>query len=204
MDNLKQIHALTENFSSFQGLKGIPLGLLLMVLSIWASAQTGPGPALYFPVGISVVLIYLYWSVTRFYAQVFGTVVPNHRQKLVNSSVEIGIAAVALLSFWADTSFSHAFSTLGLVFAIAMLVDYRRVAGRSKDTFLLFYPAAALLMVSLSIAPLFDLNWWEPLGIKALLLGICAAAGMCFIILGVITHISFEAQLMQFEEGAGE
>jgi DNA-binding transcriptional ArsR family regulator len=202
MINLNQVHSLTTNFSSYQGLKGIPLGLLLMILSLWASAQAGPGPALYFPVGISIVFVYLYWIVNRFYARVYGVVVPDNNQKIISRVREISLGIGALLAFWVDVSFSPAFSTLGLVFASALLVDYSRVAGKSGDRLLLFYPIAALLITILSLIPVLNVNWWEPLGIKALLLAVCATAGLLFIILGVITHISFENLLLSnvFEE----
>jgi hypothetical protein len=204
MQKQSHVRSLTTNFSFFQGLKGIPLGLLLMVLSIWASAQTAPGPALFFPIGSVVVLLGLYWIVYRFYQQVFGVVVQAKRRKTASTIREGLIGAAALAAFWIDTSLSISISVLGLIFAGAMLVDYGRVPGKTGNRLLWFYPAGALLMLSLSLIPFFNLTWWETLGFKALLYGITAAAGMLFIILGVATHIALENLFVEIEEAEGE
>lgn len=204
MNNLNRAHSLATNFSAYQGLKGIPLGLLLMLISFWASAQTAPGPALYFPVGITILFGYLYWLVNQFYTRVFGVVVPDNKLKIISRVGEISLGISALIAFWADVTYSPAFSILGLIFAGALLFDYRRVAGKSKDHLLLFYPIAALLMTVLSLIPMFNINWWEPLGIKALLYAVCATAGLLFVILGVVMHISFEKLLWNIEETSGE
>ena len=199
MSNIKQVHRLTINFSMYQGLKGIPLGLLLLIISLWANAQTGPAPNLFFPVSISVIFVYLYWIVNQFYNRVYGVVVPENKQKINRHIQEAVIGVGALIAFWVDVSVSPAFSTLGLIFASALLVDYVRVARKTEDRLLLFYPIAAFLMTALSLVPVFDVNWWAPLGFKALILAICSAAGLMFVVLGVITHISFEYLLLQLQ-----
>jgi len=198
------LRSLTANFSAYQGLKGIPVGLLLMLVSLWASAQSGPGPALYFPAAAALVLGWLYWITTRFYARVFGVVVPDRRQRIRNLTIEAALGICALAAFWIDTSLSLPLSALGVVFTAAILADYRRVAGSSTGALLWAYPAAALVMACLGLAPLLALNWWAPLGLKALLYAICAAAGLFFIILGLVTHISFATLLFEIEEAGGE
>ena len=204
MSNLKQVRRLTTNFSMYQGLKGIPLGLLLLIISLWASAKTGPAPALLFPVGSSILFVYLYWIVNQFYNRVYGVVIPENRQKIITHICEAVIGVGALIAFWADVTISPAFSTLGLVFASALLVDYVRVARKTEERLLLFYPLAVLLMTTLSLLPVFDINWWAPLGIKALIYAICATAGLMFTVLGLIVHISFENLLLHIEEVNGE
>jgi hypothetical protein len=204
MHKLDHVQSLTTNFSFFQGLKGIPLGLLLMVLSVWASAQTGPGPALLFPIGSVVVLLGLYWIVCQFYQRVFGIVVQAKRRKTASYFREGFMGVAALVAFWIDTSLSISISVLGLIFAGAMLVDYGRVPEKTGNRLLWFYPASALLMLVLSLIPCFDLYWWETLGFKALMYGITTAAGMLFIILGVVAHIALENVFLEIEEAGGE
>jgi hypothetical protein len=204
MNKLEQVRTLTANFSTYQGLKGIPLGLLLLIVSLWANAQTGLAPVLYFPMGISVIFVYLYWIVNQFYNRVYGVVVPENKQKIISYIREAVIGVGALTAFWVDVSISPVFSTLGLVFASALLVDYVRVVWKTEERLLLFYPIAAFLMLALSLVPVLDINWWAPLGIKALILAICATAGLMFTILGVITHISLENLLLNMEGISGE
>ena len=196
MNNLKQIRMLTTNFSTFQGLKGVPLGLLLSVISLWASAQTGPANDILFPLGCSLLFIYLYWVVHQFYVRIFGTVTLTNKQKIIAGIRDSVIGAAALAAFWVDVSLETSFSVLGLVFASALLVDYVRIARQTKEGLLLFYPAAALLMLLLSVLPALGINWWNLLGIKALILGICIVAGLLFTVLGVLVHISLENLLL--------
>lgn len=196
MNNLKQIRMLTTNFPVFQGLKGIPLGLLLSILSMWASAQTGPAKDIVFPLGCSLVFICLYCIVHQFYNRIFGTVVRTNKQKIMEGMRGLVGGVIALLAFWVDVSLKPSFSVLGLVFASALLVDYVSVTRQTKEWLLLFYPAAALFMILLSVLPIFGINWWNPLGIKALMYGVCTVVGLLFIVLGVLMHISLEKLLL--------
>jgi len=196
MNNLKQIRMLTTNFPVFQGLKGIPLGLLLSILSMWASAQTGPAKDIVFPLGCSLVFICLYCIVHQFYNRIFGTVVRTNKQKIIEGMRGLVGGVIALLAFWVDVSLKPSCSVLGLVFASALLVDYVSVTRQTKERLLLFYPAAALFMILLSVLPIFGINWWNPLGIKALMYGVCTVVGLLFIVLGVLMHISLEKLLL--------
>lgn len=200
MKNPQQIRMLTINFSVFQGLKQVPLGLLLFVISLWSSAQSGLAKDILFPVGCSLVFFYLYWLVHQFYTQIFGTVILTNKQRLFEWIRGIIGAIAALVAFWVDVSQKLSFSLLGLVFASAFLVEYMRITRQVKERILLFYPAAALLLILLSVLPFLGINWWNPLGIKALLLGVCTVAGVLFTVLGIITHISLEISLMQAVE----
>ena len=204
MNNLKHVRMLTSNFSAYQGLKGVPLGLLLLVISLWASAKTGPAPALFFPVGISIVFIYLFWVVDQYYNRVFGMVVLTKKQKIINGTRDALIGTGALIAFWVDVSKTPSFSMLGFIFAGAIVFDYVRISRHTNERLLLFYPISALLMIALSLLPVFGINWWIPLGIKALILGVCAAAGLVFSVLGILVHISFENLLLHTTEVSGE
>ena len=200
MKNPQQIRMLTTNFSVFQGLKQVPLGLLLLVISLWSSAQSGPAKSILFPVGCSLVFFYLYWLVQQFYTQIFGTVVLTNKQRLFEGIRGFIGAIAGLAAFWVDVSLKPSFSLIGLVFASAFLLEYIRITRQVKERILLFYPASALLLILLSVLPFLGINWWNPLGIKALLLGVCTIAGLLLAVTGIITHISLENLLMQVME----
>ncbi|MEN8172170.1 MAG: hypothetical protein ABFS03_04745 [Chloroflexota bacterium] len=197
MSNIQQVRTLTTNFSTYQGLKGVPLGLLLSIISLWASAQTGPAKSILFPLSCSLVFIYLYWVVHRFYMRIFGTVMLTRKQKMVEVLRGFVLGTAALAAFWIDVSLQPAFSMLGLVFAGSFLLEYLRIHQQSKERLLLFYPAAALFLILLSVLPIMGINWWNPLGIKALIIGICTVAGLLIAVLGVLVHISLENILQQ-------
>ena len=200
MNNNMQIRALTINYSVFQGLKSVPLGLLLSIMSLWASAQTGPASDLLFPLICSLLFFYLYWVIYQFYRQVYGVVMPTHQQRLLAGLRDAALGGAALAAFWIDVSMKPSVSVLGFIFAGAFLTDYLWIARQAKERLLLFYPAAALLLIFLSVLPAFGVAWWNLMGIKALILAICTVAGLLFTVLGVLVHISLENMLLHSKE----
>jgi len=178
----------------------VPLGLLLSILSLWSSAQTGPAKSILFPLSCSLVFVYLYWVVHRFYIRIFGTVMLTNKQKMIEGVRGLIIGAVALAAFWIDVSLQPTFSVLGLVFAGSFLAEYVRITRQTNERLLLFYPAAALFLMLLSVLPTFGINWWNPLGIKALILGVCTVAELLIAVLGVLVHISLENLLLHTME----
>ena len=204
MNTYKEIYMLTTRFSAYHGLKGIPVGLLLLVISLWANAQSGPSPSLFFPLSICILFAYLYWIVNRFYDRVFGVVIPEQRQKRIVCIYGAVSGIGALITFWVDVSLSPTFSVLCLFFSCLMLSDYLRLARQRGERLLYLYPAVALLMAVVSLLPLLGIEWWTLLGFKVPVLAVCAVFGLLISILGLIVHISFENLLLHVKETDGE
>jgi hypothetical protein len=190
MKSLDQIRMITTNFSALQGLKIVPLGLLLAVVSLWANAHRGPARDILFPGGCMVAAYFLYWLIGRYYEQTYGIVQPTFAQRKSEWARGLIGGLVGLVAFWADVSFDLKISLIGLFIAGAILAEYVRMDRQLKDRYLLFYPAAALLMILLSMLPVLGINWWEPVGIKALLIGVSTVTGFLFILMGLLAHIS--------------
>jgi hypothetical protein len=190
MKDLNHVRMITTNFSTLQGLKMVPLGLLLLVISLWANAHHGTARDFLFPGGCVVAAFFIYWLVNRFYTQNYGIVLPTLKQRMREWILMLIGAVAGLAAFWFDVSIKSPVSLLGVVIAGAILADYVRIAWQVKGRALIYYPAAALLMILLSFLPIFGINWWKPIGIKALLLGVTIVTGLLFIIFGVLGHIS--------------
>ncbi|MDH5605439.1 MAG: hypothetical protein OEY93_00995 [Anaerolineae bacterium] len=204
MDNPQPVRTITTNFSGLQGLKQVPLGLMLSVISLWASAQTGPAKDIIFPVGCAILFFYIYQVVNNFYKRAFGTVIPTFKQRLLEAARVLVGAAAALTAFYVDVAIMPSISMVGLVFGVAILAEYFRISRKTNNNEMKYYPAAALFIFVLSSAPILGFNWWDPMGFKALILGICTVAGIAFTIIGMLTHISLENLLFLTGEMTNE
>jgi len=74
MQDLKEIRFVATNFYNLQGLKAVPLGMMLVFVSLWANEQTGPASNLGPPLLGIVVLLLLLFAVDRYYLHTFGLV----------------------------------------------------------------------------------------------------------------------------------
>ena len=193
MKDLNQVRMITANFSTFQGLKAVPIGLMLLVITLWANFQSGPAPReLYFPGGCVVVGSFLYWRVSRFYTRTYGSVSPTRNQRRGEWIRGFICGAAGLAAFWLDVSLNPSLSLLGLVFAGSILAEYVRLTWKVKGTILRYFPVFILLLILLSVLPVLGLQWWEAVGIISLLYGVCIVAGLAIIVIGVIAHIMLE------------
>jgi hypothetical protein len=96
--------------------------------------------------------------------------------------------ACRLVAFWIDVTIEPSFSLIGLVFAGDFIVEYFRITRYGKFRILRFYIFAMLVLFLLSILPIFGINWWKPIGIKHLLLGVTTVSGILSIITGLNLH----------------
>ncbi len=189
MNELDRIRLITVNFSTLQGLKMVPLGLLLTVISIWGNYGTGTWRReVIFPGTCVVVAFFLYLLASWYYARFYGTVRPTTAMR--RSQVIRGLLGglVGLLAFLADITYKFPVSFIGLVFGLASLVENLWI---SKQTGIKIEPvsiAVAALLAVLSLLPLVGVNWWQPLGIRSQLFGICVLTGILFIAQGIWEH----------------
>ena len=202
MKDLRQVRIITANFSMLQGLKMVPLGLLLMVVTLWANAQHGPARDFTLPGGCMVAAFFLYWLVAHYYSRTYGTVQPTLAQRRSEWFRGVVGGIVGLACFLADVNLKPPFSLIGLLFAGTIIAEYFRLTWKMKTILPLFYfnLAAALALALLSLLPAVGVVWWKPAGIRSLLLGVTTAAGILFVISGVMGHIS----LVQWLRPTGE
>jgi len=188
MKDLDQIRMITLNFSTLQGLKMVPLGLLLTVVSLWANSGTGPRRDILFPGACMVAGFFLYYLIRGYYARVYGTVRPTaamRRNEIIRGLVG-GI--VGLAAFLADVTYKLPVSFIGLVLGLASLGEHLWLSRQTRVRIEPVIIGVTVLITTLSLLPLAGVDWWQPLGIRSRLVGICVITGILFVALGIWEH----------------
>jgi hypothetical protein len=154
VENLKRLRFLAMNYSRLQGLKNVPLGLLLILLSVWANTLRKPATDLTLPVLSVIVCGALYLAVDRYYAHTFGQVQRTSQKIHFERLTEIAGGVLALGAFVTDVSVKLPVSTLGLVFAALFLAEYLLLTRFTRERYLLYYPVIIVLTVGVTLSPL--------------------------------------------------
>jgi hypothetical protein len=193
MSDLQKTRFLAANYANLQALHAVPLGLFLLIVVVWANAQTGPASELGLPLIAAVVVFFIIRWIRGYYRARFGVVESPPAQKRLELVLGLLGGAVALAAFFADTGLDLPFSCIGLVFAAAFVVEYWRMHRAAPGRYLLPNTIAfTVLMVLLSLLPLFGLaGWWGWLGLHSQLLGVLAAAGLVIAVAGLLGHWCF-------------
>lgn len=189
---IRRIRFIAANYSRLQGLRILPIGLLLFAVTFWTTLQRGPAPRpILIPLILSASAAGLYVLIDRYYKKVFGQVVQAPRGHL-DWIVSIGGAAAGLGALFVDMNFHLPFSALGLVIAIAFLVDYLMLVRITEVWYMPFWPAFSLFVAIFSLLPLFGLTgWWRMIGVQTQLLGVLLASGLVMLIASVASHLYF-------------
>lgn len=191
MQNLQQIQFLAANYSRLQGLKAIPYGLGLLLVTVWANLRKGPRTDLLLPVTILLAMVGLIYLADQYYKSHYGRTQPTRRQKLFDFLQGILGGLVGLGAFLLDVSPLHLpVSFIGLVFSGAFLAEYLRMRRMTNSRYLLLYPILALLMLVGSLSPILGLNrWWLALGLRSSLFGVMLIVSVLMMIGGLVGHI---------------
>ncbi len=189
MQDLDRIRFLAANYSSLQGLKYVPIGLMTVLLSLWGNTVRKPATDLTLPILVALGGGVLYLFVDRYYAHVFGNIQRPSATVRLEWLIQIVGGMLALAAFAVDVSLKLPVSTLGFVCSGALLADYLRITRFARDRFLLYYPLMAVGMIGLSVLPLFvPVDWWQVIGVHSPVLAILAVFGVSLIIIGVLLH----------------
>ncbi len=204
VEDLKRIRFLAANYPNLQGLKYIPQGLLLILLSLWANTLRKPATDLTLPVLSVIACGAFYLAVDRYYARTFGQVQRTAEKIRFERLSEIFGGVLALGAFVTDVSVKLPVSTLGLAFAALFLVEYLRLARFTRDRFLLYYPAIIVLMAGVALLPLLgDSNWWQPIGMKSPVLAAIVVFGIMVIVSGILGHLFLVRSLPPMQKVRG-
>lgn len=189
---IKEIRFVATNYYNLQGLRTVPLSILLVLVCLWANG-------LQYPISIQswlilalevVISIVLFYAIDRYYMRAFGRVKRTPESRRLEWLVSSVGGILALAAFWLDNSFKLPLSLIGLIFGAGMLADYIRITWLVKGRYLLYYPIGAVLMVVVSLLPLLGLpDWWHTLGIKAQIFAIPMIIGIYSIIAGIWGHL---------------
>ena len=199
MKSISQTRFLAENYSSLHGLKIVPLGACLLVISLWANQLHGPARDLSFPIVVLLSSLALSLAAARYYQHSFGMVKQTPDGRRLEQIEQFMLGALALLAFWADNSLQLPVSLTGLVLAAALLVGKPR-AALPLDKYSAIKLCLSICLVLVSLAPLYaGMQGWQALGIKSALLGVCMLAGAFIAVEGLLWHIFFVMSLPAVE-----
>jgi hypothetical protein len=194
--DLTRLRFIAANYSRLQGLRAVPVGAFVMLITLWAAFHPGDlGPG----IPITVICILSYWLIDRYYASSFGRVSRGKRAAWLEAAVSIGFSILALLAFALETSLKPPFSPVGLAIAGALLADYW-LASRSAGTQTLrYYPEnviSAALIAVMSLLPLTGWAWWKLVGIHSNLLALMVFVGLLMMVAGIWGHFRFTRSII--------
>lgn len=193
MNTIKEIRFITTNYYNLQGLRLVPLGLLLVYVCIWANGASYPIEPSYFTSLILVMVITLLAAlgVDRFYKRFFGVVKQTPESRNLEAMLWFVGGILATAAFWLDVSFSLPLSLVGLVAGLGLIADYLRITWLVKGRFLLYYPIGAVIIMIISLLPVFGLpGWWHVFGLRAQMFAIAFSLGIFTLIAGICSHLS--------------
>lgn len=193
----RRIQFIAANYSRLQGLRSLPIGLLLFFVTFWANQQRGPAPRpILAPILIAAAGLGLYWLIDGYYTRAFGRVISprGHIDWVVGM---IG-AVVGLAAFGVDITWDLPVSAVGLCLAVSILADYLMLARINQVWYMSFSPVFALLIALVSVLPALGFeDWWQALGIKTGLLGVLMVSGLILIAASIVSHVYFTRALAQ-------
>jgi hypothetical protein len=184
-----QIQFIAANYSRLQGLREVPVGMLVIFASVWAIYNQGD---LSTPLLAVIGTILLYWQINRYYVSTFGRIQQTAQVRKWEMSASILFGLLALLAFWLDTAQDFPFSAVGLVFAGALFEDFWRATSSIKERSFAIYPEnllVAILVLMLSLLPVTGLVWWNMIGMRTQVLGMLLIIGILLVFAGIWGHV---------------
>jgi hypothetical protein len=189
MKNVQKIRFIAANYGALQGLRMLPFNLLALWVSWWANQVGGRSGDLTLPVLMFVLSCLFYLGIDQYYKRTFGQVKQKTRESTMDAAIGITWGFLSLAAFGIDTGLNLPFSTLGLVFALGLGVEYARLTLRAHGPYARYYLLLAALMAAISLLPLTGSGaWWQAIGFHTPVLAILAVIGLFGILAGLISH----------------
>jgi hypothetical protein len=191
MTNLQKIRFITAYYSRLQGLKMVPVGLLLFLVNLWSNAQMGKARDLTLPLLWFAAAIGLYALIDWYYRKAIGRVEQTTQTVLADAVFSTIGAALALGAFVVDMEAMIPVSIFGLVFALELLLDYvimTRLAGAGT---LAVFPPALLCAGSIALSaflPLLGDKAIAWVGFRSPLFLVYAVDGILIVLYGLMGH----------------
>ena len=182
-DRLRQIHAVTDNFFFWQGLRWIPMGVALLGCAV-VSSPRWPLPAAvraWSGVPLFAVALWLSTSVLgRYYARHFGCVRGDPSRHVTRTSIKWLVAYPGfVVAMVVDVKLGPPVVISSLGFALA-IEAYRQSTGGGRRHYII----AALGLIAFSILPAFGV---VPPG-KDALAPLVGMIGFIYIVGGLLDH----------------
>jgi len=191
MKSISQMRFISENYSTLHGLKAVPLGLCLFLVSLWANLVSYPVRNFTLPIVFLLGTLLFSITVSQYYKHTFGEVKPMHANRPTYWIVQGVWGLLGLAAFFVDANLSLPINFIGLVFASTFLFDKPKVTI-PFNKFSIVRLITAIIIILVSITSLFlGKNWWEILGVRTTIIGVTMFVGILIVIQGVLWHIFF-------------
>lgn len=191
-NRFSQIQFITANYSRLQGLRAVPVGILAVFASIWSVYNQGPTADLGVPILVALAAALLYGFTDRYYNRTFGQIKRTARQRTTEAVGSVFFGALAFLAFVVDTAEVVPVSCVGIVFSLSFLEYFARATPSEWGKIFNRFPeniVTAILILVISLLPLFGIPWWNALGIRSQVVGILLIVGIVIILTGIWGHI---------------
>jgi hypothetical protein len=186
MKSLKNIRFLTANFTQLKGLQMGIIGLFLIGTTLWADKNQGN---LTLPILMTVIVIVLWVLAERHYRNHFGKVIRTAKSKKLEVVISLLFILFGLGAFILDTKELFPINFLGITFAVAIFIDYWRMTYKTREAYFNFLPWFSLVLVALSLLPLFGLDHlWKLIGFASPITGVMTFVGLLVLINGLLSH----------------
>jgi hypothetical protein len=192
MKNVNEIRFVATNYYNLQGLRLVPLGLLLIYVCYWANAAHFPvdTKGYFYLIAIMAVIILVAYAIDIYYKRSFGVVKQSPESRKLEIQLWTFGGILGIIAFWLDMSFKLPLSMVGFVAGLALIADYIRMTRLVKGHFMIYYPVGGFIIILVSLLPLFGLpSWWHVLGLRAQMFGIALFLGLFTIFAGILSHI---------------
>jgi hypothetical protein len=181
--SLRRIHAITDNLFFWQGLRWVPLGVALVLVSI-ALSPVDPLPKVLRPWVGTPLLVAAFWLsqsvIGRHYARTVGRVQMDHERHTTRTAIKWLVACPALaFAMVADAHWRPPVLVSAIVLAL-LIEAYRESTGGGR----LHYVAASVGFMAIAQFPLW--NVMAP-GVGALSV-VMGYLGAIYVIGGVLDH----------------
>ena len=199
MKSIAQTKFLSENYSTLHGLKAVPIGLCLFLISFWANISHYPVKNFSLPIVFALVSLLLFIAIDQYYKRTFGEVKPTFASRRTYWIGQLIGGTLAVVAFLMDVTFDLPVNFIGLLFASSFLVDKPKVT-LPLNKFSTIKLILSICIILASISPLYlGANWWNTFGVRTTILGVTMLVGMLVVIQGVIWHIIFVKSLPTIE-----
>lgn len=203
MNDLRKIRFITANYSRLQGLKAVPTGLLLCLVSLWTNNQTSKARDLTMPLLWFAAAIGLYALIDWYYRKAIGRVEQPQRSEWTDLVITTIGAVLVLGAFAVDMKAFLPVSIFAFAFALELLLDYARMTRLAGVGTLTGFPPALFCAVSIAFSGLLPLLGEKAialLGFRSPIFLVFAVDGILIVLYGLAGHFFLVRSISSLSE----
>jgi hypothetical protein len=190
MQNPQDARFMAATFTVLQGLKLIPMGLVIALLAIYADTQTEDRRNLTVPILALGLGALFYFAIQRYYQRTYGTVRQTRRHKIEYLLLSLVFAGFGYAAILVEDQTPLPVSLLGLLVAVGLVYDAIRLTWSVRGRYLWFaFPIAAAMLVISILPALGAHDWWQWIGFHSGVYAVTLLVGIITILMGLGGHL---------------